>query len=277
MKKVLKLDSHLLSNYQNCPKQFYYNGIRRIELARPVEFFQRGTVMTECLEDMYNQKHGGIWQPANMVDIAEKRVDKSEMSDENKALVTRVFYQYCRYYAKEDWVPLATELPFSVVLYEDDEYIFIYEGRIDLLVFKSRYDRQIIVTDNKTYSRESEIYPFNNQAMGYCYVLRTNTFCYNYIGFTQTKKPDDNFFRTQVKFSPQQIHDWKEDTIYWFHKIVRDEDYRKSRQCEGKYGVCSFHELCENPFQVSRDQLITIKYKPNTHVAWSAKEFYAKS
>jgi len=268
-KRVVKLSSHALDDYQKCPQRFWYTTMKKITPAKTYAPFERGTIMTSMMEEFYTDKQLG--KPLDILSYGTKWVDPSALDDDDKRLVERVFIQYVNYYKNETWIPFASTLPLSFILYTDDNYLFIYEGTIDFVTFpdaSSRDRKEIMVVDHKTYSRLSEIYPHVNQPLGYCYGMQTDKFCYNYIGLTEAKAPKDNFHRTIVKYSKQELEDWKQDTIYWFKRIADDMEYRKTRQCEGKYGICSFSRLCEQPIPAVRDGLIQVYYKRNEYSSW---------
>lgn len=275
-KKVVKISSHGLSDYQQCPRRFWYSIVRKLKPRMTYRAFDRGTVIALLMEEYYSAKIGRILDNEFIMKLMEKRIDKSELSDEDKMLIGRVFLQYVHHYCKEDWKPLATELPFTIKLYEDDKYLFIYEGTIDLVIVKPHKEDQVIIVDHKSYSVFTDIYQLNNQAMGYCNAMKTDTMIYNYIGLTQTKKPADNFQRKVKVYYKQQLEAWKKETILWFKKIADDENYQLSYQCVSKYGKCKMHELCESPFEATREQLINIKFQRNEFASWGKEKEVSK-
>jgi len=275
-KRLVKLSSHALSDYQRCPKLFWYSIMRRIEPRTYNRAFDRGTVMTNMLEAYYNDLRDKQFVPTDILRYIETFVEASELADEDKALIARVFMQYFQHYKNDIIQPVVCELPFSFVLYEDDKFIFIYEGSIDM-VFKTPMRRNCLdVMDHKTYSVKSEIYAFNNQAQGYCYAMKTDMFVYNYIGLTQTKKPKDNFERKIKQFTKIQLEQWRDETIKWFKRIADDEDYLKSLRCETKYGLCRMTRLCECTSSGAAEALIKIHYQENEHASWGKDRVVVK-
>lgn len=270
-KSVVKISSHALSDYQRCPKRFYYSTQRKIERATYNKSFDRGTLFGRMLESYYNDVRDKLWHPGKALELVEEHIEKSELSDADKQLLPRVFFQYLKHYRHESWKPKVTELPFSFVLYEDDKYLFVYEGTMDLIVEIPNVSK-IAVIDHKTYSVWSEIYEYNNQALGYCYAMHTDMFLYNYIGFTETKKPEDNFRRLPKKFTKAQLDEWKDNTIYWFKRIADDAEYRKSLNCTTKYGVCEMSKLCETPGAATIESLIQLYYRPNEYGSWGKEK-----
>ena len=268
MKRLVKLSSHGLSDYQKCPKRFEYSILRQLEPRKYNRAFDRGGIIAKMLEDYYMAKLGGILDMPYALSLIEKYVDNSTLDDVDKMLLGRTFMQYVGHYKNDEWKPIACELPFSILLYEDSKYLFMYEGTMDLVIKNPLDENKRIVVDHKTYSRFDEIYPLNNQALGYCYAMKTDTFIYNYFGLTQEKKIADNFKRTVKKFYKQDLETWKETTISWFKRIADDMDYEKSYQCQGKYGICGFAPLCESPFEAARESLIQVKFQHNANASW---------
>lgn len=268
-KKILRLDSHGLANYKRCPQLFSYSQVLRIEPRKENKSFDRGTVIAEALQDYYTIKiEGRMVVKEDLRLIIEQRIINSQLSEEDKELIASRFLYYHRNYNHESWIPVATEKGFSILLYEDNEYIFIYEGRPDLVIKLSNTDGSLAVVDNKSQQREGTLYPYNDQALGYCFSLRTNVFIYNYFGLQTTGDPRKWFHRSSIKFSPEILEDWRQTTIKWFKQIAETLEFKKSWLCETKYGVCAFHDLCEQTEGWIIADKIRREFKTNTHVAW---------
>lgn len=269
MKKTLVLDSHGLSDYQHCPRLFSYTQIDNIEPSKQYEPFTRGRVIAKMLEEYYKEKLAKTLRPASYSRIVDEILKPAQL-ETNKDLIESRFYSYCHHYKNESWIPLAIEesAAFSRILYEDDEYLFVYEGRPDLVVQLSNIDSTRIVVDNKHQTRHYDLYFYNNQAMGYCWGLEIDFFCYNYFGLQESGGPKDWFRRPSTRFSKFQLEQWKHDTIKWYFAIARDVDYLKTWRCEGKYSLCAYHELCEQTLP----NVIAIKkereFKQKEHKVW---------
>ena len=142
--------------------------------------------------------------------------------------------------------------------YEDDENLFVWEGRPDLVAL---LDAGLIVCDHKTQGQTKSIYQFNNQSRGYCWAVDTTKFAYNYIVFT--KYPS---FRREVHlFSQAQLEDWKSTTIEWFFRIKAAKlagKFLQSWNCSTIYGPCEFHRICEQPKSEIKAFTIKSQFKP---------------
>lgn len=271
-KKCLVLNSHSLSSYQACPEAYHLGTVQNLESREFYKPFRRGSAIAEIMEVYYKAVRDKCLTAKLVLELAETvfvNAPELEMADKN-LIVTR-FLQYYKFYQNCTWQPIAMEVEaaFSRIIHEDEKYIFIYEGRPDLVVRLSNRDSTILVVDHKMQSRKTELYHHTNQGKGYCWALGARFFVYNIFGFIETGKPADWFRRPSTSFSPEQIELWKQDTIKWYYKIAEDEEYQRSWQCEKKYGLCSFHKLCEqahlpNVVQGIKERL----YKPREYQSW---------
>jgi len=166
------------------------------------------------------------------------------------------------------WIPIVAEKGFTKRFYEDDKYLFVYEGKPDLTVFLSSRRDITSIVDHKSQTRRSDYYSYNNQAIGYCWASEIDCFTYNFFGLQETGKPEDWFRRVSKIYTKQELDDWYQTTLKWFKKIANDEDYNKSMQCEGKYGICEFHKLCEIRDNDIRNDIIRREFKLNEYRSW---------
>ena len=229
--QILTLDSHSLSNYQRCPQLYNYTDVQNIEPISLYAPFEKGTVISRCLEDYYKQPEitGSI-----LKEICEKNIYNSNSLDEVSRLHIQMrFLKYAQYYKNEQWKVVAVEEGFSSVLYEDKNFKFIYEGRPDLVV--SLQDNRLAIIDHKSESRSDNLYFYNNQALGYCWATGVRIFTYSYFGLQETGGPKDWFRRSSIVFEDKQIQNWEENTISWYFRLLNDAWFQKSYQCTGKY------------------------------------------
>lgn len=243
---ALILNSHSLSSFQRCPKSHEYTDIIKLEPRKDYRPFKRGGVITLALANYYE----GLRLEQNKVDlitnIHQFIATHSDLSEEDQGLISTRFLRYCKYYKNETLGTIAIEKGFSKVIYEDKFVYFAYEGTPDLVGYYPSIP--ILVMDHKSESRKSDIYTFNNQFLGYCFGVGTEIGQINYFGLQETGKPEEWFRRTTIDFKKEQIDAWKADTIKWFYRIAqarKSKDFLRTHQCEGKYGVCQFHKLCE--------------------------------
>jgi len=259
-KFTLILNSHSLTYFQQCEELYKFKALLSIRPSAEKKALLKGSLISRMLANYYYRKMKGknILVPLNpfmTVNLAQKLL---KFSFEEAKEFAVVMMAYHKEYKDKDWKDiLAVERGFSKLLYEDENNLFVYEGRPDLIC-KGR--NQKIGIDHKHQSMKYSIYEHNNQAIGYCWGLELDHFIYNYIKFTK----DDWFRRTVHKFTPSQIDQWKNDTIEWFFRIKRsisNRSFIRNRSaCQSKFGICEYHEICEQPSQVAKDWIIKSKF-----------------
>lgn len=251
-KFTLVLNSHSLSAFQNCEEQYKLSEITEIELDRPYYPFVKGALISKVME---------IWYLAKQRDYTVEELEKLEMflfkkvvrnkglnEGDGLAIGSRLM-QYFEKYRNENYKIITVEKGFSKVLYEDNHVLFVYEGRPDLVVdFGKKFGHGPI--DHKSESRRFDLYTFQNQFMGYCWAMDATLGLINYIGLQTDGKDGDVLRRETFNFTQPQLEQWKEDTIKWYHRIMRSivsKSFTRSWNCEGKYSICQYHKICEQP------------------------------
>jgi hypothetical protein len=269
MKKTcIILNSHSLHNFQICEaKHSFVDVLGLVQIGETKQAFQKGIDIAKLLEIYYyrKMKKKSVVPIVGNIHLWLKRFGK--YADFKTTMqMSESLISYFKEYAQENVTPIAVEKGFSKTIYEDAENHFVYEGRPDLVV--KFPDGGIHIWDHKTQSRRESIYPFNNQALGYCWALNTNSFGYNYLVFTK-----ENQIRREVfKFSQTQIDQWKEDTIKWFFRIKEAREtshYLRSWNCQGKYGICEFHKICEAPTESLKLWVAKSEFQINPEVRMS--------
>ena len=257
-KFTLIINSHAISNFARCEKLHYYNDLCNLESARPRRAFDVGTTFHRFLNIYYHRKVKGLNLPAfNALRILDRFSKLEGVKESDARKYTNILLEYPKTYANDNWKPLATEKGFSKILHEDDDNLFIYEGRIDLIVSS---DNKLFPVDHKTQSLQYSIYGFNNQAMGYSWALGTNYFVYNYIKLATS----DNFRREIISFSDIQIEQWRQDTIktaFRMKNSIVNDDFNRSWQCEHKFGKCQYIHICEQPKPEIKNWVINSQFK----------------
>lgn len=267
LQQIVKCDSHQLSAFQKCPQYFAYNYVLNIEPQKKKKYFEKGTFVSRILHIYYHRKRKGKDLKKVALWVFFNTYKYIPGGEDEVIMVRQTLMEYFVEYDKCNWKVLATEQGFSFILYEDADVKFIYEGRPDLVVMDT--DKRIIAVDHKTQSVASDIYPYNNQAIGYSIATNAKYFVYNYLKFTQ----NDKFRRTPHVFSNAVKEDWKKNTIKWFWKILEAKqkvEFDRTLNCETKYGKCSMTLLCESPSEALKLYYITTAYKkrPRKWQAW---------
>lgn len=179
--------------------------------------------------------------------------------------------------------PDHVEVGFSENIYEDDERLYILEGRIDLI-------GQIASNctngwaDHKFQARERDLYLKSIQFRNYSMVTRLPIGVVNYVRFAKKIEKDKTFKRSVISFSRLEMESWRENLIGIFrrvenllHPIVEmspkdgqwyssADTLRNRGACSGKFGYpCEYTQLCEESHTPQLIQLLegsNYKVKP---------------
>jgi len=267
-KITLILDSQALSAYQLCARKYLFGYEQDLTPVETKKALEKGTLIHAFFEYRNKGLLAGQKLDALLLEIAGLMNEPSDLPREEKLFLYMRFIQYHKYWKLNDqrYKLISCEEGFSKTLYEDDTYLFIYEGRIDATYYDNR-EQFYFWRDYKSRSQNNAIYTHNNQAMGYSWALEGKGE-YDYIGLQadktknlSDKEPHKLFERVEVKFRQGALDDWVSNTIAWYHKILEDQRFIKSQSaCQTQYGVCRFRHLCER-HESLHPSIIQTKYK----------------
>lgn len=307
---VLKLDSHQLTAFQECEQYFKYNIIDNLELAQApliqlklrsgeVQQLENadhrrglniGTLHHKCLDLNYRLIRRG-YDAQKAMFLTTRRIDKFakqvSVSNADKLLFTRKFLEYCSFYFDIDRYvsPVGVEAGFSHLLYADQSFKFIYEGKIDL-IFVNKNPRLespglLEPMDHKTQTMKYAINPYSNQFIGYAWAMRkqfgalwSRGLTVNIFGIQESLPPKECFQRFRYQYPDRIIDDWVRSTIIWYRRIAQSiiwRNYTRSRTaCDRKYGRCEFFGLCSAQEQEFYDDRFHREYKLKNRIfeAW---------
>ena len=261
-KLTLIQNSHSLSYFQRCEKLYEYTTIKNLEPIEEIYYFTRGTLISKLLELWYRAKkrHYTIKRLEDLEDKLFMVVRRLKtLRETDREIISRRLIEYFNKYRLESYRIVAVEKGFSKILYEDDYVLYIYEGKPDLVV-DFGHNLGIGPIDHKSESMKREIYPFNNQIMGYCWAMESKIAMYNYIGLQNNSQDGEVLRRTTLTFSESQIEQWRQDTIQWYHRILKSINSRtfiRSWNCQSMYSICQFSDVCEMPTE--NGKLVKIK------------------
>lgn len=178
----------------------------------------------------------------------------------------QAFRAYAEKYQYEILQPLAVELPFSVVLYEDEKYVILYEGKRDLV---AESQGEIETVDYKSSERgtaqegKSPRPPWiTNQFAGYCWADqfgKSNTIRWRHI--ILTKEP--RFEEEIINFTPARLEEWRQGAIYQvFQHIARGGlPIPNHAVCFGGRTPCRYLRACLADPGEDRERVIKTWYK----------------
>ena len=164
---------------------------------------------------------------------------------------------YFAHYANDYWVPLETEVVKRKMVYEDDEIRIMWKAKLDLIVDTNQ---GIYPVDHKTMKQRRDSLNLNNQFTGQCLMMGTRSVIINKIGFQKSLKPAERFIRDVVSFSADRLHEWVSETLpYWAYQYLQYSETGywppNYSNCENKYGLCVFHEVCKADRSMREEEL----------------------
>ncbi len=149
--------------------------------------------------------------------------------------------------------PDHVEVGFSEKIYEDDNRLYILEGRIDLIgqIANNCPDGW---ADHKFQMRQRDLYLKSIQFRNYALVTQKSIGVVNYIRFAKKVEKDVTFKRAVISFSRMEMESWKEQLLSIYHQVENFIQLQPAvtnahnwSSCSGKYGYpCDYTDLCEN-------------------------------
>lgn len=160
-------------------------------------------------------------------------------------------------YTVEVQKPLV-EQGFSYPLLDTPEYLFVLEGRIDLMCILNNGSNGVL--DHKFQGRERTLYGKSIQFRNYAMVTDFNYVVVNYIRLHQAIS-EKTFVRDVIYFSALEKQLWKRRLIEKFKKIFRQMQSgvfeKEESACSGKYGYpCEFTKICNDNFDLVSIQAV---------------------
>lgn len=191
---------------------------------------------------MLNLKFNDVVQAC--VEIGRQKSFTTDLDPEDRNKAIELFLAYVNRSLNDPWHTIEVEQPFSKIMYEDNDLIILFEGKVDLIVDIMNEGARVV--DNKTGARDRHIPETNNQIIGTCWAFGINTFIINKL---LTVK--DNPFRRETYYAiPEQKDEWLRDTIHNVKRIIHyiDMDYfpMQRSQC-GSFGSCRYLRACKAP------------------------------
>lgn len=270
---IIIVDSHQLSEFQRCPRLYSYAQVQQFGSTRLKDALVKGTGLHNMLYLFYKariQKHSVAYA---MKKVLSYMRFQRKMTIEHIQQVQPKILQYIAHYQNETWKPLAAEIGFSKVLYEDSQFKFIYEGKIDLLMEVQGIKAFV---DHKSQSRHRNLPQDSNQFLGYAWATGFKLGIINFLNLAPSLSPKDAFRREICNYSTALVDEWKEGAIETCIQMARAREangYKKQRQgCLGVYGLCDFEAVCKQTSQLitigmlQRDFVKKDKWEP-----WSLK------
>jgi hypothetical protein len=144
------------------------------------------------------------------------------------------------------------EQGFSYPLLDTPEYLFVLEGKIDVMAVLNNGSNGVV--DHKFQGRERSLYQKSIQFRNYAMVSDFNYVVVNYIRLHQAIS-EKTFVRDVIYFSSLEKQMWKRRLIEKFKRIARERELgifeKNEAMCPGKFGYpCEFTKICNDNFDL---------------------------
>jgi len=284
MRQVLVLDSTQLDQWGRCPNLWNLSSNEQLTLSNEVrDDFAMGTYGHKLLEIYYTNIHKGIGTAVK--EMQEYKLEEPyPLSEERRQSVsTRLTDYWMKYSTVGDILPSSrpvktigidndgfpcttvtneplVEKGFSYPVLDTSEYLFVLEGKIDLIGYMGGME---LFLDHKFQSRSHRLYPKSIQFRNYALATGFRTGMINYIRLHKTLEKD-TLERTIISFSVNELREWKEELIETYIHIAKSQGkYRKERAaCSGKYGFpCEFTKICDETEMITIQAIKESLYK----------------
>ncbi len=270
-KRALILDSTQIDAYLTCPRYWYYGHAKQLVRAdaEPPRPIMMGTYGHKLLEIYYKAKLDGsctnLSQSIDKVLSFNPPINILPLEPTDREAVKKAFRLYAYTYSASDIKPLmedTVEIGFSHKLYEDDSWIYILEGRIDLI---GTLIGETLFMDHKFQLRSKNLYKKAIQFRNYALASDKLLGVINYIRLTK-EVTKDTFNRELISFTKPELAWWRCELISIYHNIresIESAHYKQNwSACSGKYGYeCEFTQLCEERSIESRKVRESAFYK----------------
>lgn len=287
---ILTLDSSQIETFLQCDRKWFHGYNENLTLNNEVrEDMMMGTYGHKLLELYYYNKAMGF----SMVDSAEIALSfpltDFPLDTKNTKKVREAFNRYTMIYGGNDVTVLMgkptreykfdevtggfdeeiwklnplVEKGFSYPLLNTPDYLFVLEGRIDLLCNLNGQDAYL---DHKFQGREKKLYKKRIQFRNYALVTGVRLGIINYIRYHEKLAPN-TFERQLINYSEFENQWWKKELIKIFvrisHAMRIGEFEQRWNSCEGYGGnyTCPFIKICEERNEVVRENIKSQFYR----------------
>lgn len=270
-KQIFIIDSSQLSDWNTCHykyflKHIFYEGLGLSPITRE-HSLDMGSLIHELLRVYYFLKKNGGIEHEKIVESCIKQgrffsSKSSDLSAEDISFALKLFQEYCTYYETEQWIPQEIELPFVEKAFEDENYLFLIQGRVDLIVRIPTLPDNIII-DHKTRSRMRPESKLDNQKIIYSKFLGIDTFIINKFGLLKTGDSKNKFQREVISYSKDYIEEWYKEFILILKEVIAYKKlnfYARNPSSCDKWAGCTFKRWC-NEEPKNREGLINQIYK----------------
>lgn len=261
--RIIALDSQILDAIQKCPFYCYLNFMKNYRTNEVILPMQRGDLGHTLLESYYKLLKAGVsWDEAveKSAVIGREHYQTLSLDLQTSEWIVKNFYDYTEYYKHDGIRVIGVEESFSMVIYESDELIILYEGKIDL--HAELPNLGISVMDHKWRAAKADYYPLDNQLLGYATYVKSNLVYVNEVGLQKSYEPERRFRRVPIPIGEGVKERWIKNTIMWakiLDNSIQTNVWPQSHLKTAPIGVtqcvkCTYNRICnsENDEEMAR-------------------------
>lgn len=248
-KRIIAIDSQMLEGIQTCSRYYNYTFVRHVTSQHSKETLERGTLVHTILAEYY--RNGKDIDAA----ITASWGEPLGLTGEETEIVHLNLRDYAKHYAGDRWEAIEVngkpmvEQVATKILFEDENFIFLYQGVIDLGVCLSGMSlpEGSVIVDHKSAIRKWMVTDLSNQFLGYCWMTGNQRLIKNEIGFQKTLKPAERFIRHLLTYEQSRIEEWVSNSIGWIKQLIfhlESNQWPMNLSSCTKYGGCTFLGVC---------------------------------
>lgn len=261
-KTIIRFDSQILNNLESCARKLKWASHVGYVPEHKADSLSKGILVHDAMAAYYTAIKDGISRRDAidaMIAAIDKKILKTDLDLPVAMEVKKAATEYAMFRIEDSWIPLAIEQPFSYTIYEDDDYIFLHEGIVDLVI--ADVNIKMAVVDHKSSSRNSYVSSMSNQFKGYARAFSCPNMIVNKIGFQKTLPPAQKFVRSLMSYPQSVIEEWEQKVIRRMKRyamMLNDPvamDEANETSCD-KYSGCVYRSVCEQSPQVRENLLL---------------------
>lgn len=280
---VIIADASQVKTFLECHKRWYYEYVLKIQQkGLEKQALDTGTVLHALVEVYYKhlKREGPILSRQLALATLKRNMPRVSLTPDEIQFCKDRFLAYllwtqanhCEFIPVEVNGKPQVEIGFSKILIETPQFLFIVEGKIDLI---AQMGKERFVVDHKSQSRKYDHYEFDPQFRTYTWASNVRQGIVNYLG-TQQKITEDTFRRLTFAHSTMQVQEWEERLKVIFYQMagcIVANHFEKNEMSCVKFYRCQYTNLCESINPQTRDQLIKFNYeeKPKWE-PWTLKD-----
>jgi len=265
-KRILALDSQILDAIQKCPFYCYLNFMQNYRTNGTIAPMERGDLGHTLLESYYKLlKKGFTWNDSveQATIVGREHYQTLDIDLATCEWVVKTFHQYTEYYKFDGIEILGVEESFSFIIYEDDELIVVYEGKIDLHAKFPVLNK--VVIDHKWRAVRADYSPLDNQFIGYAIAENLNLVYVNEVGLQKSYEPEKKFRRVPIPIGEGVKERWLKNTIAWAKILdfnIQNNVWPQSHLKTAPLGItqcakCQYNLICNSENEQEMERKIT--------------------